>query len=267
MQRVIDAFHARLADNVDRSWARVVAAGIAFYRILPEPVARASIARVFTALGQDLGRDPPENFVRMMHALGEQRSAQGAAVGEILMGMHHGFSTVTEDFSGLFADDLDARIWWEQERARISYIGAAALSDAYSAARERVVRAQSDEILDLSSRVFRVHRGVLLLPLVGSLPRSRMQQITAVLLDAVAADRARVVLLDVSAVPVLDADAADALARTAHAVRLLGATPLLVGVGPELARTMVTADVGLGGLLTLADLESGLDHARALLGR
>lgn len=266
MQRVIDAFHARLGGNLDRAIRTLRAAGIGFYASLPEAAARAAVQRAFEAFGQDFGVDPATHFFALMHAIGEQRSGMGVSIGEILWGMNHGFEAVSQDFAELFADDPEARIYWEQERSRISYAGAAGLADAYTLARERVVRAQADEILKLSTRVFRVHRGVLLLPLVGSLAADRMQQITAAALDAVAADRARVVLIDVSAVPGVDAEAGAALLRTAQAVRLLGATPLLIGVHPEVARTMVTGGVDLGALTTLADLESGLEHARKLLG-
>ena len=61
--------------------------------------------------------------------------------------------------------------------------------------------------------------------------------------------------------------AARLLCRTAQALGLLGAAAVLVGTSAEVARTMVAAGIDLGKLETLADLESGLRHALALLGR
>lgn len=265
MQRVIDAYAARLVANADRSCDRVLASGIAFYRTLPDAVARGSIRRAFEATGADLGSDVPTVFPGMMRALGEQRSALGIAVAEMLAGMRHGFDVVSEDFAEFFADDPEARIFWENQRARIAYAGAAALADAYAAARERIVRAQADEILRLGAQVLRVHRGVLLVPLLGELSPERMQRASAALLAAVDAQRARVVLVDIGGVPLIDASAAGSLVALARAVRLLGATPLLVGVSPHVARTMIASGVDLADLKTLADLEAALEHARTLL--
>ena len=265
MQRVIDAFAATLETNVDRSCARVLAAGIPFYCSIPAAASHAAIRRAFEAFGADLGRDPPAAFIQLMRGLGEQRATGGVAVAEILLGMGHGFQVVSETFAELFADDLEARVWFESERARLSYAVATTLADTYATARERVVRAQADEILRRSTQVLRVLRGVLLMPLLGELSDERMQQITAALLAAVADQRARVVLLDLGGVPIVDAPVAAALTRCAAAIRLLGATPLLVGVSPGVARTMVASNIDLGALTTLADLESALEHARLLI--
>jgi rsbT co-antagonist protein RsbR len=267
MQRVIDAFAAHLEAMVDLSCARVLAADIPFYGSLPPALAKLMIHRAFEAFHADLGRDPPTAFIQLMRNVGQQRATSGVAVAEILAGMGHGFTTAAETLAGEFPTDLDARIWFEQERARLSYAVATALADTYAAARERVVRIQADEILRLSTQVLRVHPGVLLLPLLGELPAERMQQITAALLDAVARHQARVVLLDLGGVPLVDATVAASLLRTTAAVRLLGATPLLVGVSPDVARTMISSGVALDTVKTLADLESGLTHARTLLAR
>lgn len=265
MQRVIDVFAARLVDMADRACDRVLAAGIPLYRSLPEPASRMAIRRAFEAFHADLGRDPPVAFIQLMRNVGEQRAAGGVAIAEILGGMGHGFTVASEQLALDLAADPDARIWFEQERARLSYAVATALADTYAAARERVVRAQADEILQRSTQVLRVDRGVLLLPLLGQLSADRMQQITRALLAAVAAHQARAVLLDLGGVPLVDAAVAASLLRTCSAVRLLGATPLLVGVSPGVARTMIAGGVDLSAVTTLADLESGLEHARALL--
>ena len=265
MQRVIDTFAAHLVDMAEQAATRVLASGIPFYRSIPEQAARTVIRRAFEAFHADLGRDPPVAFIQLMRNVGEQRAASGIAIAEILGGMGHGFAVASERLSTLFTADHDALLWFERERARLSYAVATALADTYAAARERVVRAQSDEILLRSTQVLRPLRGVLLLPLLGELPADRMQQITAAILTAVAAQRARVVLLDLGGVPLVDAAVAASLLRTAAAVRLLGATPLLVGVNPDVARTMIAGGVDLTSVTTLADLETGLEHARTLL--
>ena len=57
MQRVIEAFAAHLEAMVDLACARVLAAGIPFYRALPPALAKLMIHRAFEAFHADLGRD------------------------------------------------------------------------------------------------------------------------------------------------------------------------------------------------------------------
>jgi len=267
MKRVIEAFHARLAPTLEITTDRVVAAKIPFYSGMPREAVKGAIHRVYQTVGQDLEHGEPRAFPALLAVLGAQRSGMGVAVTEILNGMNIGFETVSEDFAGHFADDPEARIYWELSRARIAYAGAIALADAYMAAREKVVRAQADEIVRLSTQVLPLYRGIVVFPLVGTIDAARAQTILTVVLGVVAKHDARVVLIDISGVPVVDGEAARHLSRTAQALRLLGAAAVLVGTSADVARTMVSAGIDLGKLETLADLESGLQHALALLGR
>ncbi|MBA3546980.1 MAG: STAS domain-containing protein [Nannocystis sp.] len=266
-RRVLAAFAARAEYSVTVSVDRVLAAKIPFYTGLPREVVAAAIRRVYATVEQDLELGQPRAFPAFLAALGTQRSAQGVAVSEILSGMNIGFEAVSEDFDVYFADDPEAHVYWERSRARIAYGGVSALADAYLSAREKVMRAQADEILRLSTQVLPVHRGILLFPLVGTIDAARAQAILEVLLAVVSRHNAKVVLVDVSGVPVLDAEAGAYLSRTAQAVRLLGARAILVGTSAAVARTMIAAGVDLGSLKTLADLESGLQYALSLIGR
>jgi rsbT co-antagonist protein RsbR len=221
---------------------------------------------VFEAVAQDLTDGTTAAYPALLAALGVQRSAMGVTITESMAGMNLGFEQVSDDFAAAFADDPDARIFWERARSRFSFIGTAALADAYLGAREKVVRAHAEEIVELSTRVLPLHRGILVMPLVGRIDAARAGPILGERLAAVARHRARVVVIDISGVPVVDADAAAHLVRTARALALLGATPVLVGVVADVARTMIAGGVALERVTTLADLASGLRHALALLG-
>jgi len=54
---------------------------------------------------------------------------------------------------------------------------------------------------------------------------------------------------------------AQTLLQSAQTARLLGATPILVGISPQVAETIVALGVDLTGLTTRADLQSGLEYA------
>lgn len=67
------------------------------------------------------------------------------------------------------------------------------------------------------------------------------------------------VIIDVSAVDVLDSFAARMLRDIAAAARLRGAETLIVGIQSELAFAMIRLGLSLNGIGTAHDLEDGLE--------
>lgn len=59
----------------------------------------------------------------------------------------------------------------------------------------------------------------------------------------------------------IDTQIADALLRSARAVRLLGAEAIATGVGPSVAQTLVDLGVELRDLVTHGSLRGGVAHA------
>ncbi|XYI03909.1 PAS domain S-box protein [Sorangium sp. So ce1128] len=129
---------------------------------------------------------------------------------------------------------------------------------------EQMIHAQEATIRELSTPLIPLDAGILVMPLVGRLDRVRIEQLLERLLQGVVAQRAATVILDVTGVPMVDAEIADSLIRAAQAVKLLGAEVILTGVGPEVAQTMVSIGIDLQEIVTLSSLQSGLHHA---LGR
>jgi rsbT co-antagonist protein RsbR len=56
------------------------------------------------------------------------------------------------------------------------------------------------------------------------------------------------------------------MATELEAARLMGARVILAGISPEVAQTMVTLGIDLGRILTVGDLQSGIERAEQLLG-
>jgi rsbT antagonist protein RsbS len=70
--------------------------------------------------------------------------------------------------------------------------------------------------------------------------------------------RARGVVIDVTALDVLDSFATRTLRGIAHTARLRGAETVIVGIQPDVAFAMVQLGLGLEGVSTALDLEQGL---------
>lgn len=187
VQRTVDAFRETLDDNVARACERVRASGNPFYAAMPAEAMHASVRRIFSAVGEDLAAGEPQAYPAILGAVGIQRSSMGVAVGLIMDGMWHGFEQVSEMLAARFPDDAEARLYWERMRGDLAYRGVAALADAYLEAREKVVRRQADEIVRLSTQVLPLHRGILVLPLIGDIDAARAETLTAALLSAIVA--------------------------------------------------------------------------------
>jgi len=121
-----------------------------------------------------------------------------------------------------------------------------------------------DRIRQTSTPIAPVVEGILVVPLVGMFDTFRAELLTERLLHEISRARAVVVILDISGVPVFDAQAVALILRLAQAVRLLGTELVLVGVSPTTAQTIVDLDVDLAGLRALGSLQDGLALALKL---
>jgi rsbT co-antagonist protein RsbR len=89
----------------------------------------------------------------------------------------------------------------------------------------------------------------------------RGEMLTSALLAAIEEHRARIVILDVTGVPIIDEQTARILLESAQATRLLGAEVVLTGLRPELAQTIVSLGLDLSGLVSRSNLQSGVAYA------
>ena len=72
--------------------------------------------------------------------------------------------------------------------------------------------------------------------------------------------RSRAVIVDVTAMDVMDSFASRTLREIAHMIRLRGAETVIVGIQPEVAFAMVQLGLTLEGVATALDLEEGLAY-------
>lgn len=126
---------------------------------------------------------------------------------------------------------------------------------------EAIITAQRSTIETLSTPIVPVTDDVLVMPLVGTIDSARAMQIMDVMLTGIATHHARVIIVDITGVSVIDTAVANYLIQATRAARLLGTTVVLVGITPEVAQTMVQLGVELAGIVTRSNLQSGLEYA------
>lgn len=92
----------------------------------------------------------------------------------------------------------------------------------------------------------------------SALTDADLAQMRRSLVEQVGKFRSRGVIVDVTAVDVLDSFACRTLRDIAHMAGFRGAETVIVGIHPDLAFTMVQLGLSLEGVSTALDLEEGL---------
>ena len=139
--------------------------------------------------------------------------------------------------------------------------------EEYSTKWERTDILQKIALQELSASLIPVFDKISVMPLVGTIDTERAKLIMENLLEGVVKQRAEVVLLDITGVPVVDTMVAHHIIQAADAVRLVGAKCMLVGIRPEIAQTIVTLGINLTDFSTTSTLRRGMQKALEMTGR
>jgi rsbT co-antagonist protein RsbR len=86
------------------------------------------------------------------------------------------------------------------------------------------------------------------------------------LLHSIRANRARIVVMDITGVAAVDSKVANHLIQTVAAARLMGANVIVTGLSAEVAQALVALGVDLSSIRTMNDLQGGLEEAERQLG-
>jgi rsbT co-antagonist protein RsbR len=133
-------------------------------------------------------------------------------------------------------------------------------------AQQQLIEAQQQALKELSTPVIPIMERIIVMPLVGEIDSMRAKDIMRVLLLGIREHRARVVILDITGVPIVDSGVAAHLDKTIQAARLKGARTIITGVSDEVAEAIVDLGIDWSKLDTLSDLRTGLVAALESLG-
>jgi rsbT co-antagonist protein RsbR len=125
-------------------------------------------------------------------------------------------------------------------------------------AKLETIEMQQAAIRELSTPIIEVWAGVLCLPVVGVVDSQRSAEMTETLLETIVAKQARMAIVDITGIDVMDTKTADHFIKMARAVRLLGAECIISGINPGIAQTLTHIGVDLTGIRTLRSLRDAL---------
>jgi len=106
---------------------------------------------------------------------------------------------------------------------------------------------------------------VLIASIQGALSDQDLVRVRDDVADQIGRFRSRGVIIDVTALDVLDSFATRTLRTIAYTARLRGAQAIVVGIQPDVALSMVQLGLSLDGVTTALDLEEGLAELDRLM--
>lgn len=133
--------------------------------------------------------------------------------------------------------------------------------ERFVASREEVIREQQESMLELSTPVVQLWKGVLAVPLIGSLDSNRTQVVMEALLQKIVETESDIAIIDITGVPTVDTMVAQHLLKTITAAKLMGARCIISGIRPQIAATIVHLGVELGDVITKASLSDAFQLA------
>ena len=145
--------------------------------------------------------------------------------------------------------------------AKLLHLDTAIVVDTYNALVEKTLTAQSRSLMEMSTPVTEIWAGILLLPIVGIIDSQRARDIMNGTLKKIAETQARVFILDISGVGVVDTAVANHLIKITKATALMGCVCTISGVSPAIAQTIVDLGIDVGRVKTTATMQDALAHA------
>ena len=160
------------------------------------------------------------------------------------------FERLLQDFTG------DARALASETWSATELFDNLALwtTEVFETARDDVIARQQQDLLELSTPVITLWKGVLALPMIGTLDSARTQVVMESLLGSIVQNGADIAIIDITGVPTVDTMTAQHLLKTVTATRLMGAECIISGIRPQIAQTIVHLGVDLAGVITKGSL-------------
>ncbi|MDQ8200261.1 STAS domain-containing protein [Pelagicoccus enzymogenes] len=137
--------------------------------------------------------------------------------------------------------------------------------ESYMETREQLIQAQAQSILELSNPVIKIWDRVLLCVLIGTVDTARSQQLLESILEGIKKLEARVAIIDITGVTVIDTSVLKHLFTIIRGIRMMGCQVIITGVNPSVASCVTKLDVDLTLFNPKGTLRQGLQEALAIV--
>ena len=206
-----------------------------------------------------------ERYVRMRHEVGAVHARIGLGLPAYFSAMDMSLTVLIDE---MYTGDLRGAELIAAQRAvtKLVHIDTAIVVEAYARIVQEKIADQARSILEMSTPVTALWEDILMLPVVGIVDSRRAQEIMRSVLTRIAETRARVFIMDISGVSVIDTAVANHLIKVTKATRLMGCECMLSGLSPAIAQTIVELGIDVGSVHTRATLRDALEEGFQRIG-
>jgi rsbT co-antagonist protein RsbR len=219
------------------------------------------LCEALTVGGNDVSNPAFVPTKRLLEEISRSRALQGFSPSEtatFVFSLKQPLFDVFNGNAGHSAAEA-AELTWEVTRL-LDELGLYTL-EVFQKNREEVIIRQQREIAELSTPVVKLWKGILALPLIGTLDSQRTQVVMENLLQTIVDTESEIAIIDITGVPTVDTEVAQHLLKTVMAARLLGAECTISGIRPQIAHTIVSLGIEFGDIATKATLADALAFA------
>lgn len=123
----------------------------------------------------------------------------------------------------------------------------------------KLAEEQKMMIAEMSTPISRLWEGILLMPLVGMMTAGRVMDVLTNILNSISSSQAKVFILDISGVSVIDTFTANHFIKISKATSLMGCTCIVSGITAQAAQTIVSLGVNTDEILTTGTMKDALE--------
>jgi rsbT co-antagonist protein RsbR len=201
-----------------------------------------------------------DEYIAMRRKVGEAHARIGLPLNTYFAGMNmfmELFGKCMRDHD--MADDARSRM--EESVTKLLHLDTAVVVETYNHLVEETLTAQAKSLMEMSTPVTQIWSGILLLPIVGIIDSKRARDIMNATLAKIGETQARIFILDISGVGVVDTAVANHLIKITRATRLMGCDCTISGVSPSIAQTIVDLGIDVGRIKTTSTMKDALADA------
>lgn len=168
--------------------------------------------------------------------------------------------------------EQDSGIEFTQSRSVLLYLNSVfdelimVVFRLYLEEKENALSAQEQALRETSTPITEIWDGVLTLPIIGALDSSRTMLVMEALLNRIAKDHAKVVVMDLTGVKNIDSQVSHHLIQMVRAIQLMGSEAIITGIRPDIARALISLNIDMSDVTTRSSLSDGLKEAFRRMG-
>lgn len=204
-------------------------------------------------------------YIKERREVGEIHARVGLPLPTYFAGMNISMVIFTKRMydGSLYSDEYSSLV---TAFTKLLHLDTTIVVDTYSRLINKRIAEQSEALLAMSTPVTMVWQDILMLPIVGIIDSKRAQDIMTAVLNKISEHRAKIFIMDISGVAVVDTAVANHFIKITKATKLMGCDCLVSGVSPMIAQTMVQLGINVGEVKTNATLRDALENAFEIMG-